>query len=115
MSYALTWDDIEQYPKLLEREPGAEANMVVVRPVQHLRIVVDGETFIALLHPHPEDFDGTWHAQDGDGTYVAFVATDAYNATEKALKIVAERKAALKPPATKKPRQRTRKPSEPHS
>jgi hypothetical protein len=93
MSYELTWEDVEQYPRIFERGPAPEGDKEPRWPVPHLRIVVEGETFIAFLDPRLE---GVESASDDEGTYEVFVATDAYDATEKALKLVAERNAAKK-------------------
>jgi hypothetical protein len=90
MSYELTWEDITEDPSLegfFERG-AAPKDGEPTMPVPHLRIVVEGEVFIALLDPR-------WNpsgVHDEDGEYEFFHATDAYDAIEKAYKVIAERK-----------------------
>jgi hypothetical protein len=112
MDYEPTWEDVEEEPSLLERGPKVEAENADLHPPlpPFLRIVVDGETFIAFLDPR---FESIKTVIDDDGTYVAFTATDTYDAIGKAQAAMKEREAAKK--RKSKPRRTTQKPREPHS
>jgi hypothetical protein len=101
MSDELTWEDVELNPRFLERGP-RDRDRYESRPpsVKYLRIVVEGETFIAILDPRLEG-EGIKEAALDDGTYTAFVATDAYDGIDKAFKVIAEREAAKKRKSTR--------------
>ena len=93
----VTWEDMDEdrgLLRLFERGPKPEgADLDRFGPVPHLRVVVEGETFIAFLDPRLEAIES---ARDDEGTYEVFVATDAYDAIAKAQRVVAEREAAKK-------------------